>query len=275
MRLAMSNIAWRPEERIPIYKQLAGMGVHGLEIAPGLLFPDCPDPLRPGPDIVRERLAEIAAFDLRIVSIQSIHFGADQAQLFGTASQRQLFTDRLIDAVELAASLHAPNIVLGSPKQRVRPPHLKAAEASLVAVQVLRQVGERASRVGTTLSVEVNPVEYGANFVTTFDEGIRLLEEIDHASVKMCLDMGTIALTEGNDLSELVRSVSPHLGHVHISDPYLARTPSDPALLRSLAAQLRDVEYAGWLSIEMRSTGPNDRDAVRSSVAGVQRGYCG
>ena len=38
MRLAISNIAWKPSERESVYAILADQGVHGLEIAPAQAF---------------------------------------------------------------------------------------------------------------------------------------------------------------------------------------------------------------------------------------------
>lgn len=60
MKLAVSNIAWTPEERRDVYDVMAETGVTGLEIAPGLFFHAAEDPFSPSEDVARAALAEIA-----------------------------------------------------------------------------------------------------------------------------------------------------------------------------------------------------------------------
>ncbi|MEM6586741.1 MAG: hypothetical protein AAF692_13395 [Pseudomonadota bacterium] len=45
--LAMSNIAWSPDERLDAYRLMAQAGMTGLEIAPGLFFHEAEDPFAP------------------------------------------------------------------------------------------------------------------------------------------------------------------------------------------------------------------------------------
>jgi hypothetical protein len=47
MQLAISNIAWSPEDTDAVYEVLSEIGVGGLEIAPGVLFAAEPDPFDP------------------------------------------------------------------------------------------------------------------------------------------------------------------------------------------------------------------------------------
>src|SRR5262245_51516281 len=102
MRLAISNIAWRHEERNAIYTILAKAGVTGLEIAPGLAFAPASDPFLPDESTVATFRREIAAHGLSVVSMQSLLFGVPAAQLFGDAPGRSAFEAGLERAIALA-----------------------------------------------------------------------------------------------------------------------------------------------------------------------------
>src|SRR4051812_6774409 len=108
MKLAVSNIAWASDEAEAAYRILADQGVHGIEVAPGILFPDCPTPLAPPAASVREAVRQAQAFGHRFVSLQAVHFGLADAALFGTPEQRDCFVGALRQAVDLAAALSIP-----------------------------------------------------------------------------------------------------------------------------------------------------------------------
>lgn len=75
MRLAVSNIAWLPDEAMDAYAIMANAGCGGLEIAPGLAFSGESDPFAPSNEAIARIRRDIGQFGLELVSMQSLLFG--------------------------------------------------------------------------------------------------------------------------------------------------------------------------------------------------------
>ncbi len=250
MKLSVSNIAWTPEEDESMYAFLSGLGFGGLEIAPTRLFPESP----------YERLPEARAFAaalrtryrLSVCSMQSIWFGRTE-RLFGGAAEREALLDHTKRAVLFAEALGCPNLVLGSPKNRVLP------DASLrpLAVSFLREAGDFAARHGCVVAVEPNPAIYGTNFVNTSEEAFALCREVDRPGCMVNADLGA-CIQNGESIAVLRENIGL-VHHIHVSEPLLA-----PIARRALHAELRSLHYDGWISIEMKR--PDDPALVRSAA---------
>lgn len=253
MKLAMSNIAWPPEQARAAYELLARHGASGLEIAPGLAFADSADPMAPEAQAITRFAAERAEFGLELVSMQSLLFGVEGAQLFGTADERAAFAAAMTRAIDLAARLGVPNLVFGSPRQRSFPAGISPAEACEEAVETFHHLGDLAAAAGTLLAIEPNPVAYGTNFLNTVAETARFVAEVNHPAITLNFDIGAlIANGETDAIPAIWHAANGRISHVHISEPALAPAPADQALLTRIAAALTELGYQGWFSIEMR-----------------------
>jgi len=275
MRLAASNIAWKPEEHISVYELLSAHGVRGLEIAPSLAFAGEPDAFVPSVSAVSAFRRALENHDLSVVSMQSLHFGIEDARLFGSPGQRERFEAGLVRAADLAGRLGVPNLVMGAPVNRRIPDGMGRSDAERLARQVFLRVGERCERTGARLALEPNASSYGTNFLTSLQETVDFVRSVDHPAVRLNLDMGCLlmngeleaALEQASDLVAVVN-------HVHISAPNLAPAPRDPAEVEELATALLGHGYGGWFSIEMRATGENNLGGIRAaarSCAGMLR----
>ena len=272
MRLAISNIAWAPQERGAIYPILAEAGVGGLEIAPKLAFNEAEDPFRPGESEVARFRGEVEAHGLALVSMQSLLFGRPEARLFGDAEEQAAFEDGLCCAIALAERLEIPNLVMGAPVNRAIPPRLDRAQAEGAAADVFRRLGECARAAGTRLALEPNPAAYGTNFLTTMAETIAFAALVDHEAVSINFDLGALQMNgEAADAAALYRQGAARVSHVHVSEPNLAPAPGCEAAFGRLAKELKELGYAGWFSIEMRAAGSRNQDSVRASVAACAR----
>jgi sugar phosphate isomerase/epimerase len=272
MRLAISNIAWRPEECGAILPILVETGVTGLEIAPGLTFYSALDSLQPDAHMVAAFQREIAQHGLRVVSMQSLLFGRPAAGLFGDAPARSAFEDGLTCAIALSERLEVPNLVVGSPRNRVIPPELDPAAARETACGVFRRLGDKARAAGTKLALEANPTAYGANFLTTLQETTAFAAVVDHPCVTVNFDLGALHVTgEIERAEELYEGCAERVSHVHISEPHLRPAPQDPEQFGNLARALLARGYEGWFSIEMRQAEGHNSYAVRASLEACVR----
>ncbi|WP_051220881.1 sugar phosphate isomerase/epimerase family protein [Erythrobacter cryptus] len=253
MRLAMSNIAWLPAERLAAYECLAAAGLTGLEIAPGLFFHAAEDPFRPDSQSARTALAEIAAAGLTLVSMQSLLFGVAGASLFGPPKARAAFKAGMIRAIELAERFAIPNLVFGAPTQRRVPEGLAPDAALGEAAALFADLGARAAAAGTRLAIEANPAAYGTNFLTSLAEAEAFVALVDHPAVTLNLDLGELHMNGSfAALPGRLPRLAARLGHVHVSEPELAPAPADAAALAEVLRGLGAAGYGAAVSIEMR-----------------------
>lgn len=253
MKLAVSNIAWAPDERREAYAILAEAGLTGLEIAPGLFFHAAADPFAPDEASARAALEEIAATGLSLVSMQSLLFGVRGAGLFDGSEARAAFIRGMTRAIALAGRFGIPNCVFGSPAQRRVPEGLAMADALEQAAAVFRTLGDLAAAAGTRITIEANPAAYGTNFLTTLEEAEAFVALVDHPAIALILDLGAMHMNAHfASVPARLPALAPRLNHVHVSEPNLAPAPADAAALAPVLRALRAAGYAKAVSIEMK-----------------------
>ena len=263
-RLAVSNIAWESSETDAVVEVLHREGITGVEIAP--------TKWREKP--FDASAADVAAYrrswedrGLRVVSMQALLFGRPDLQLFGDSRDR--LADYLKRVIDFAAAVGAHALVFGSPKNRVRGA-LSMAEAMSIATDFFRDIGAYGADRHTALCIEANPVEYGCDFVTTTAEAIALCRAVNDPAIRVNVDLGGIAMSH-EDVSASIESARDVIGHYHASEPNLAEIGAASRHAEAARA-LRAIDYANWISIEMRASG-NNVAAVERAIAMTKAAY--
>ena len=254
MKLAISNIAWSPDQRDAAYAILQDHGVKGLEIAPGLLFSDHASPRDSDQDMCDAALHQAAAYGLDICSMQSLHFGVSNAVLFEDEAARRRLFDTTVDAMGLAQRLGIGNLVFGSPKNRVIPNDMSPVQAEAIWTAFFRALGDEAAARGTVLALETNPTIYDTNFMTTLGVTTEVIRKIDHPAIRLNLDLGAVISTgEIESVDDWIEDVLPLTNHVHLSVPWLNPLSEFAAEVKQFIFTLDQAGWEGWVSIEMRS----------------------
>ena len=272
VRLAISNIAWEPGEREDVYALMAKNDVRGLEIAPSLTFFDETDPFNPSETAVSKFIQDIARYDLKLVSMQSILFGVKGANLFQEVGQRQRVEDGLLRAGRLAARLGIPNLVFGSPGNRAIPEMMTRSKAEQIAVDLFRRVGDKFIEAGIKLALEPNAAAYGTNFLNSVQETTDFLTKVNHPAICLNFDIGSLHMNdEFEEGVDLFLNAGGIVSHVHVSEPELIPAPQDATSFARLARGILASGYKGWFSIEMRNIGENNLKNVESRIATCRR----
>lgn len=245
MKLAVSNIAWTPEQDEQVYELLKRYGYTGLEIAPTRIFPDSPYDRWEEAERWAGNLK--SAYGFTIPSMQSIWYGR-QEKIFGSEEEREVLLGYTRKAVDFAESIGCRNLVLGCPKNRVVPGSVSSEEADWVAVTFFREMGDYAVSKGIVISLEANPEIYGTNFINRTSEALLLIRKADSEGFRLNLDVGTM-IWNGEHVEELAGSVDL-ISHIHVSEPGLGPI-KERNLHRQLSSLLRSVDYQGSVSIEM------------------------
>jgi sugar phosphate isomerase/epimerase len=195
--------------------------------------------------------AQIAAAGLEISSMQSILFQKPELQLLAEGVAAEEFMQHMKMCAGLAAELGAWATVFGAPKNRDRRT-LSEETAFARAVEVFGAVAEAYREAGVVLCVEANPAVYACNFLTHAREAARLVRAVGNAGLRLHLDTACAGLS-GEDVAELVRENSDIVAHFHASEPMLGAFAEPSESHVGAAAALRDVGYAGWVAVEMRT----------------------
>ena len=267
MIYSASNIAWAAEHRLRAYAMLAQHGFGGLEIAPALFFFAAEDPFVPSEVECGRALGEIAESGLSLVSMQSLLFGVDGAELFGDAAALQKLESGMHRAIRLAGRLGIPNLVFGSPKQRVIPKGMGTQGAFDRALEVFCRLGDMARVEGTVIAMEANPAIYGTNFLTHGEDALDFVRRADHPAIRFILDIGAMQINGAfDDTPTLIAKAAPMLSHVHFSEPQLAPAPADTAQAATIIGALQDTGYDRAVSIEMKAATETPIDVVAAAV---------
>lgn len=272
MIYSVSNIAWPAEDRLGAYEGLAANGFDGLEIAPGLFFFDAADPFNPDAPAYDRAIGEIAQAGLRLVSMQSLLFGVDGAALFEDAAALQRLETGMHRAIRLAGRLQIPNLVFGSPRQRVIPDGMDPQEARDKAAGVFARLGDVAQSEGTVIAMEANPAVYGTNFLTHGEQALDFVRIVEHRAVRFILDIGAMQINGAFDQTPaLIADAGDLLSHVHFSEPQLAPAPADAAQAAMVLRALHASGYDRAVSIEMKATADAPLEAVTAAAGRLQQ----
>lgn len=267
MRVAISNIAWRAEQEQEARTLLRELDIHGVEVAPTVIWP------RPT-EVSRATLTDYRRswndLGIDVVATQALLFGQPHLRLFEGASVRRQTLRYLAEVVRVSAVLGATALVFGSPRNRLRG-GMPEGQAREIATRFFRQLGEVAHDHGTCVCVEGNAPAYGCDFLLTTAEARALVQQVNHPGVRLQLDTSTMALN-GEDIVAEISAGVPLAGHFHASEPDLRPVRRHGAVDHAAAAgALRQAGYGGWVSIEMRAdpNAPNlaqVREAIETAL---------
>jgi sugar phosphate isomerase/epimerase len=156
----------------------------------------------------------------------------------------------LEDLVEFCSDLGGKTLVLGSPQQRNMLPGLLPHQAVDLAAETLLPANRRAELTYTTICLEpLSPAE--TNFINTAEEAIRFSQRFRKGgAVKIVLDVKAMC-SESKPVPQIIRESAPHFVHFHANDKNLKGPGFGEVDFRPIAAALREVNYNGFVSVEV------------------------
>lgn len=258
MRLSLSNLSWGGPIDGERCDWVIDAGLDAIEVAPtaftGGRWPEEQE--------VRTAVAAISDAGLRVSGLQSLLFGCDDCHLFAPETWPRML-NRLRRCVDLGQILGADVLVFGSPKNRRRG-HLPSQEAALMAADFFGQLVPDLEAARLTLTLEPNPPQYGADFMTHYADVLTVVDAIGSANVQPQIDTGCLTLA-GDDPFEAARLRTPT--HVHVSAPGLGELSAQTTDCGPLSELLNEQGYVGWMTLEMLRTSVGADEVLSRSVA--------
>jgi sugar phosphate isomerase/epimerase len=155
-------------------------------------------------------------------------------------------------------------MVLGSPQQRNLAEGVSMAEGIDRAAEVLRAVSDQLADQDITIAIEpLGPEE--TNFLCTADQGQTLIDAVGSPQVKLLLDVKAMS-TESISISNLISSHIGNLVHFHANDPNRQGPGMGDLDFRPIMETLKEVNYGGWVSVEVFDYSPGIEKLASSSI---------
>ncbi|MFO1082671.1 MAG: sugar phosphate isomerase/epimerase family protein [Reyranellaceae bacterium] len=267
MKLSLCNEVIR---ELPFDRQCAlaaGLGYHGLELAP-FTFGDDSWRMPAGKRADIRRTCSAAGLE-----VSGLHWLlAAPAGLSITAADPAVWrrsVDVLEGCIELCAELGGSYLVHGSPAQRrVETPHdaRRAEEAWLVA-------GERAAALRVAYCIEplARP---DCNFVNTLAEAVELVRRLGNPALRTMVDTLAAGLMEPEPVADAIRRWMPSglIAHVQLNDRNRRGPGQGEDRFAPVLRALRETGYRGWLAMEpfvYEPDGPTCAARMIGYVAGL------
>jgi D-psicose/D-tagatose/L-ribulose 3-epimerase len=261
--LAVSSLAWEPNEDEKIARMLESRGISFIDLVPTKYFSwDDPRAVEKSSRLRREW----AEFGVKIRGMQSLLFGVGPLNILNSEDWPALEShfERLL---LIASTLGVDRIVFGSPANR-RKNQMDLAEAEGLAKSFFYNLAEQAEQHACLVLLEPNPKEYDCDFITSTPEAARLVQLIDHPNLKVQLDLGTCFYN--NEHSEvLFQSLRAHIGYIHLATKDLEALQGNPN--PQITSLLPTLPERTPVSIEMKSAGKNGNvDRVIGSLDWIE-----
>jgi len=191
-------------------------------------------------------------------------------------SIRKQTTDYFRHLIDLCCDLGGNVMVLGSPLQRNFLADQSHAQAMLHAADTLRPLTAALESANVRLAIEpLGPQE--GNFLNYASQARELIKLIDSPNVKLHLDVKAMS-SELSPISQIIRDNEDILIHFHANDPNRLgpgmKSVSQPDLevvdQQPIFQALHDIQYPGWVSVEVFDYSPGVETILRESWINMQ-----
>jgi sugar phosphate isomerase/epimerase len=266
MKFAICNETFLDWPHQQAFEFAAECGYTGIEIAPFTLNVDVREISSPQRAEIR-RYAQAAG--LEVIGLHWLL--AKTKDLYLTSADpatRRRTADYLNQLVRLCHDLGGSIMVFGSPQQRNLLPGVNGEQALSFAAEVIGEIVPSLEAHGVILAVEpLGPAE--GDFLNTAADGVRLIEMVGSPFCRLHLDCKAMS-TESTPIPDLVRRHAHYLAHFHANDPNKQGPGFGELDFRPIFDALGQVDYQGWVSVEVFDYTPGVERLARQSIEYMQ-----
>jgi sugar phosphate isomerase/epimerase len=235
---------WKIEDTLA---HAARLGYAGVEIAPFTLANSVNDISAAD----RRRIRDLAARNN--IAIVGLHWLLVKPEGLYLNHPDPVIRERtagyFVDLVNCCADLGGKIMVVGSPKQRNILPGVTREQAWEWTAVTFCNAVKRAEDRGVTICLEpLSPTE--TNFINTAAEAIKFVQAFHSPAFKIIIDVKAMC-SESKPIPQIIRESWPHFAHFHANDKNLKGPGFGEVDFRPIAAALREVNYPGYVSVEV------------------------
>ena len=262
MKYAICNETFEGWEHARVCARVAELGYTGLEVAPFTLAPRITDVSATQRAELRKQ-AEVEGIQLiglhwLLAKTEGFHLTSPDA------ATRKRTGEYLAELSHAAADMGGDILVLGSPFQRNLAEGITREQGEEFALDTLKHCLPALERDRVYLCLEpLTPAE--TNFMTTAAEGVSLARKLAHPFVKLHLDVKAMA-AESSPTPDVIRANREYMHHFHANDPNKRGPGFGSADFKPIFQALKDVNYTGWVSVEVFDYSPDPDTIARDSI---------
>jgi sugar phosphate isomerase/epimerase len=269
MKIAICNEMFENVEWSEVCQRVARLGYTGIEVAPFTLGSS---PTKTSETNINEwkRVAadngtEIIGLHWLLAKTNGYHLTAADADI------RKRTAKYLGELAVLCRELGGDLLVFGSPQQRSFSSNETHAIANARAREVIEMVLPTLEKSQVRLALEpLGPAE--TNFWNTAEQAREFIDRIGSPQVKLHLDVKAMA-TEKPAIASVIRDSAQHLIHFHANDPNRLGPGMGDVCYEDIIAALKEIDYRGWLSVEVFDFSPGADVIAASSIEYLQRQF--
>jgi sugar phosphate isomerase/epimerase len=182
---------------------------------------------------------------------------------------RQRTQEYICELARLCRDLGGRIMVFGSPLQRNLLPGVSHDQAMQYAAEVFQAAMPVFEELDVTLAIEpLGPAE--GNFLLTAAAGRRLCEMVGSPHCRLHLDVKAMS-SEGRPVADIIRENAELMVHFHANDPNKLGPGMGDVDFRPIFEALGQIDYQGWVSVEVFDYTPGPEYLARESMNNMQR----
>ena len=268
MKIAVSNIGFRPFEHEEELEALYSMDVAAIEVAPSRVWPNTWDGLAPR-DIENYR-STVAGKGIDIVGLHSLLFDHPELGLFGGLQRRTNLLRFFVHLSGICRDLGGYTLIWGGGRMRG---DVALEEAKSVAIDFFGELALQIEAHGTCFCLEPLAPE-DTDFINSVLEAQEIVHAVNQSSLKVQIDAKALA-ANGELRTEIFEAVSKDLVHYHANEPGFEVLGSSGIVDHSAAGQcLRTIGYNAYVSLEQKMIdAENPMALIAESVAVMKEAY--
>jgi len=262
MRYAICNETFEGWDHERMCRLVSEFGYGGLEVAPFTLAARITD-------VTSERRKELRSqaeeCGLKIIGLHWLLAKTEGMHLTSPDENvRKRTAAYLVELARCCRDLGGDLMVFGSPVQRLIPPRATKAQATDYAADTFGRALPGIADCGVKLCLEPLP-RPDTDFVTTAADGVALLDRLSHPNFVLHLDVKAMASDEA-PAPDLIRRHAKRMHHFHANDPNKRGPGFGNTDFVPIFRALKDVEYQGWVSVEVFDYSPDPETIARESI---------
>lgn len=247
----------------------ARIGYDGVELAPFTLANAVTD--IPAGERAKIRAAaarhkiEIAGIHWVLVKPEGLYMNHTDATI------RDRTARYFCDLVDFCGDVGGKVMVVGSPKQRNILPGVSPEQAREWAADTFRSAVARAEQRGVTICFEpLAPVE--TNFINTAADALEFVQRVPSPRFRIILDVKAMS-SEAKPVPQIIRDSWPNFSHVHANDVNMKGPGFGKVDFKPIAAALKEVGYAGYVSVEVFNFDEGPEAIASQSLAYLKQAF--
>lgn len=241
-------------------------GYTGIEVAPFTLDSSAYNVSKEQRETVRQQIKDAG------LECVGLHWLLAKTEGFYLTTADEEVRERtgqyLAELARMCRDLDGDIMVLGSPQQRNLLEGISHEQGMEYAADTIKRAMPVLETCGVTLALEpLGPGE--GDFLNTAASGIELAEMVDSPNCKLHLDVKAMS-SEDKPIDQVIRDSADWIAHFHANDPNLLGPGMGDVEFDPIFKALEDINYQGWVSVEVFDYEPGVEKICRDSMAYMQ-----